>query len=133
MTQAGETMTGIVKSVRRIAGIMSDIAAASAEQSAGIEQINQAVTHMDEGTQQNAALVDEATASVRALEQQAEQLVRPAAVFKLANGAAGQRQRRRSLPSTPPDCRFTRRGRPPASSARTRRVLAPVALSRLRA
>jgi len=83
VTQAGQTMTGIVESVQRVTEIMADIAAASAEQSAGIEQINQTITHMDEGTQQNAALVEEASASARALEQQAEQLVQTVAVFKM--------------------------------------------------
>ncbi|MFC0676706.1 methyl-accepting chemotaxis protein [Lysobacter korlensis] len=90
VAQAGQAMTGIVESVQRVTGIIADIAAASVEQSAGIEQINQAVTHMDEGTQQNAALVEEATASARALEQQAEQLVQTVAVFKLADSAMPQ-------------------------------------------
>ena len=80
--QAGKTMVEIVASVKRVTDIIADISAASAEQSSGIEQINQAITHMDEGTQQNAALVEEASASARALEQQAEQLVQTVAVFR---------------------------------------------------
>jgi methyl-accepting chemotaxis protein len=86
--QAGKTMAEIVGSVKRVSDIIADITAASAEQSAGIEQVNQAITHMDEGTQQNAALVEEASASARALEQQAEQLVQTVAVFRLAQQAA---------------------------------------------
>ncbi|WP_229792569.1 methyl-accepting chemotaxis protein, partial [Cognatilysobacter bugurensis] len=85
--QAGKTMAEIVGSVKRVSDIIADISLASAEQTAGIEQVNQAITHMDEGTQQNAALVEEASASARALEQQAEQLVQTVAVFRLAQQA----------------------------------------------
>ncbi|MCF5992906.1 methyl-accepting chemotaxis protein, partial [Xanthomonas perforans] len=56
VNQAGSTMAEIVSSVQRVTDIMSEISAASQEQSAGIEQVNQTVTHMDEATQQNAAL-----------------------------------------------------------------------------
>ncbi|MFC0677040.1 methyl-accepting chemotaxis protein [Lysobacter korlensis] len=86
--QAGKTMAEIVTSVKRVSDIIADIAAASAEQSAGIEQVNQAITHMDEGTQQNAALVEEASASARALEQQAEQLVQTVSVFRVGQAPA---------------------------------------------
>jgi methyl-accepting chemotaxis protein len=81
--QAGRTMGDIVTSVKRVTDIIADIAAASVEQSTGIEQVNQAIAQMDEGTQQNAALVEEASASARSLEQQAEQLVQTVAVFRL--------------------------------------------------
>jgi methyl-accepting chemotaxis protein len=81
--QAGRTMDDIVTSVKRVTDIIADIAAASVEQSTGIEQVNQAIAQMDEGTQQNAALVEEASASARSLEQQAEQLVQTVAVFRL--------------------------------------------------
>ncbi|WP_045729008.1 methyl-accepting chemotaxis protein, partial [Xanthomonas sp. GPE 39] len=63
--QAGKTMEEIVASVKRVTDIMSEISAASQEQSAGIEQVNQTVNQMDEATQQNAALVEEATAAAR--------------------------------------------------------------------
>ncbi|MBO9883145.1 CHASE3 domain-containing protein [Xanthomonas sp. D-109] len=69
--QAGKTMQEIVTSVQRVTDIMGEIAAASQEQSAGIEQVNQTVTQMDETTQQNAALVEEATAAARSMEEQA--------------------------------------------------------------
>ncbi|NEK92393.1 MAG: chemotaxis protein, partial [Xanthomonas euvesicatoria] len=72
--QAGKTMADIVSSVQRVTDIMSEISAASQEQSAGIEQVNLTVTQMDESTQQNAALVEEATAAANAMQQQAQQL-----------------------------------------------------------
>jgi methyl-accepting chemotaxis protein len=81
--QAGRTMDDIVTSVKRVTDIIADIAAASVEQSSGIDQVNQAIAQMDEGTQQNAALVEEASASARSLEQQAEQLVQTVAAFHL--------------------------------------------------
>ncbi|MCC4596618.1 methyl-accepting chemotaxis protein [Xanthomonas campestris pv. phormiicola] len=83
--QAGQTMTEIVSSVQRVTDIMGEISAASQEQYAGIEQVNQTVTQMDEATQQNAALVEEATAAARTMEDQAGQLSEAVAVFKLDN------------------------------------------------
>ncbi|MET0288220.1 MAG: methyl-accepting chemotaxis protein [Pseudoxanthomonas sp.] len=82
-TEAGRTMQHIVSSVQDVTHIMGEIADASAEQAAGIDQINQAVMHMDEGTQQNAALVEEASAAARSMEDQAEQLVQAVSVFQL--------------------------------------------------
>ncbi|MFA0924841.1 methyl-accepting chemotaxis protein [Xanthomonas fragariae] len=79
---AGKTMTEVVASVQRVTDIMGEISAASQEQSAGIEQVNQTITHMDETTQQNAALVEEATAAARSLEEQAIHLTEAVAVFK---------------------------------------------------
>ncbi|NIK53688.1 methyl-accepting chemotaxis protein [Xanthomonas arboricola] len=85
---AGKTMGEIVSSVQRVTDIMGEISAASQEQSSGIEQVNQTVTQMDETTQQNAALVEEATAAARALEDQATQLTDAVAVFKTDAGYA---------------------------------------------
>ncbi|MBK0026372.1 MCP four helix bundle domain-containing protein [Stenotrophomonas sp. S48] len=82
--QAGATMGEIVASVQRVTDIMAEISAASQEQSAGIEQVNQTVVQMDETTQQNAALVEEATAAARAMEDQAAQLGEAVARFRLA-------------------------------------------------
>ncbi|MEB1490459.1 methyl-accepting chemotaxis protein [Xanthomonas campestris pv. campestris] len=79
---AGQTMVEVVASVQRVTDIMGEISAASQEQSAGIEQVNQTITQMDETTQQNAALVEEATAAARSLEEQAVQLTEAVAVFK---------------------------------------------------
>ncbi|MEF9421218.1 methyl-accepting chemotaxis protein [Xanthomonas citri] len=81
---AGTTMGEIVASVQRVTDIMGEISAASQEQSAGIEQVNQTVTSMDETTQQNAALVEEATAAARAMEEQAQQLTEAVALFRLS-------------------------------------------------
>ncbi|WP_372362965.1 methyl-accepting chemotaxis protein [Xanthomonas sp. NCPPB 1325] len=85
---AGKTMGEIVSSVQRVTDIMGEISAASQEQSSGIEQVNQTVTQMDETTQQNAALVEEATAAARALEEQAVGLTEAVAVFKTDAGHA---------------------------------------------
>jgi methyl-accepting chemotaxis protein len=81
--EAGKTMDEIVLSVKRVTDIMSEIAAASVEQSSGIEQVNHAVTSMDEVTQQNAALVEEAAAAAESLEEQAQLLSQAVAVFKV--------------------------------------------------
>jgi len=88
VAQAGETMEEIVNSVKRVTDIMGEIAAASAEQSSGIDQINNAVTQMDEVTQQNAALVEQAAAAAESLEEQAQDLTESVSVFKLDNGVA---------------------------------------------
>jgi uncharacterized phage infection (PIP) family protein YhgE len=69
--------------VQRVTDIMAEISAASQEQSAGIEQVNQTITQMDEATQQNAALVEEASAAARSMEEQAQALNASVAVFKL--------------------------------------------------
>jgi methyl-accepting chemotaxis protein len=78
-----------VTSVKKVSDIIADISAASREQSAGIEQVNGAITQMDEGTQQNAALVEQASAAARSLEQQAAELVETVAVFRLSRSGAG--------------------------------------------
>ncbi|MHA6847934.1 methyl-accepting chemotaxis protein [Ralstonia syzygii] len=82
--QAGSTMEDIVTSIRRVTDIMGEIAAASSEQSSGIEQVNKAVTLMDEATQQNAALVEQAAAAAESLEEQAQALNEAIAAFRLA-------------------------------------------------
>ncbi|NUU01772.1 methyl-accepting chemotaxis protein [Herbaspirillum robiniae] len=81
--QAGSTMAEIVDSVARVTQIVGDISDASQEQSAGISQVNHAISQMDQTTQQNAALVEEAAAAAAALQQQAETLERVVSVFKL--------------------------------------------------
>jgi len=84
VARAGKTMEEIVVAVKRVTDIMGEISAGSAEQSTGIEQINEAVTQMDDVTQQNAALVEEAAAAAQALEEQADELRRAVAVFRVA-------------------------------------------------
>ena len=82
--QAGTTMREIVESVKRVTDIMGEITSASQEQTAGIEQVNKAITQMDNVTQQNAALVEEAAAASEAMQAQAGNLAQAISVFKLA-------------------------------------------------
>ncbi|RXZ32362.1 methyl-accepting chemotaxis protein [Oxalobacteraceae bacterium CAVE-383] len=81
--QAGATMQEVVDSVKRVSDIMTEIEAAGSEQSAGIEQINQAVLQMDHVTQQNAALVEESAAAAESLQHQAAALLQVVSVFQL--------------------------------------------------
>ncbi|WP_114812980.1 methyl-accepting chemotaxis protein [Paraburkholderia kururiensis] len=90
---AGQTMTDVVQSVRRVNDIMAEISAASEEQSRGVEQINQAITQMDEVTQQNAALVEEAAAASRSLEEQSLQLKDSVSVFRVKSQSGNQHVR----------------------------------------
>ena len=81
--KAGETMTEVVASIRRVTDIMGEISAASSEQAAGVAQVGEAVTQMDQATQQNAALVEEMAAAASSLRSQATELVQAVSVFKL--------------------------------------------------
>ena len=90
--RAGTTMVDVVQSVKRVTDIMGEISAASVEQSSGIEQVNRAVTQMDEMTQQNAALVEEASAAAAALEAQAARLRESVALFRLSSHEAARSQ-----------------------------------------
>jgi len=81
--QAGATMHEIVESIKRVTDIMGEIAAASKEQSMGIEQVNQAIAQMDQVTQQNAALVEEAAAAASSLHDQAGNLSEVVKIFKV--------------------------------------------------
>jgi methyl-accepting chemotaxis protein len=89
---AGNTMHEIVTSVKRVSDIISEIAAASFEQSAGIEQVNEAVMKMDDMTQQNTALVEEAAAAAESMMEQADELMNAVSVFQLE----GESQTRRT-------------------------------------
>jgi methyl-accepting chemotaxis protein len=95
---AGHTMGEVVTSVKRVADIISEITAASVEQSQGINQVNGAITTMDEATQQNAALVEQAAAAAESLEEQARALTDVVSVFKLDNGNASPSRKTRSQP-----------------------------------
>ncbi|MYN44994.1 methyl-accepting chemotaxis protein [Pseudoduganella sp. FT93W] len=97
--QAGVTMTEVVASVERVTNIMGDISTAGEQQSAGIEQINQAVTEMDAVTQQNAALVEEAAAAADALKQQAAHLEQMVSIFRLDQQAVPAVAARRTRPT----------------------------------
>jgi len=106
--EAGRTTQEIVTSIKRVTDIMAEISAASKEQSSGIEQVNIAITQMDDVTQQNAALVEEAAAAAESLEDQARQMVGVVARFKLeqspkaqAAAAAPRRVTRSAAPQSP--------------------------------
>ncbi|MBB3179168.1 methyl-accepting chemotaxis protein [Variovorax sp. Sphag1AA] len=90
--EAGKTMDEIVGSVRRVTDIMGEITAASQEQTSGIEQINQAITQMDQVTQQNAALVEEAAAAAASLQEQAGGLSQVVGMFKLDDDGATRKK-----------------------------------------
>jgi len=83
-SQSGETMDKVVTSIKRVNDIMSEIAAASSEQSNGIDEINRAVAQMDEVTQQNASLVEEAAAAADSLQSQSDELAQRMAAFQLS-------------------------------------------------
>jgi methyl-accepting chemotaxis protein len=86
--QSGKALAEIVESVKKVTDIVAEIAAASSEQSAGIDQVNHAVLQMDEMTQQNAALVEESAAAARAMHEQATELSRQVAFFQIAGKAS---------------------------------------------
>ena len=92
VSQAGQTMTEIVGSVRRVSGIIHEITASAAEQSDNIGHISQSVTQLDQMTQQNDALVEQSTAASESLREQALQLTRAVSQFKLHDGAAASAQ-----------------------------------------
>ncbi|MFY3386286.1 methyl-accepting chemotaxis protein [Paracidovorax sp. MALMAid1276] len=87
--RAGSTMTEVVASIRRVTDIVGEISAASHEQSLGVAQVGEAVTQMDQVTQQNAALVEEMAAAASSLQNQAEDLVQVVSVFRLGGDGAG--------------------------------------------
>ena len=78
-------MTEVVSSIRRVTDIMGEISAASTEQANGVSQVGEAVTHMDQTTQQNAALVEEMAAAASSLKVQAQDLVQVVSTFKLSD------------------------------------------------
>ncbi|MBA8197755.1 Tar ligand binding domain-containing protein [Citrobacter freundii] len=95
---AGNTMTDIVDAVKRVTDIMLEIAAASDEQSRGIVQVSQAISEMDKVTQQNASLVEEASAAAASLEEQAARLTQAVGTFRLQGGSV---KKRAPLAATP--------------------------------
>ncbi|MEX3953445.1 methyl-accepting chemotaxis protein [Paraburkholderia sp. EG287A] len=122
----GATMGEVKQAIKQVSDVVGEIAAASGEQSRGIEQVNQAVMQMDDVTQQNAALVEEAAAAAHSLEEQAMNLTAAVAVFRLAD--AGPSISRVLAPQS--------KLRPPAASPAVRattRVPKPVAKPGIRA
>ena len=98
VVKSGETMAEVVTSIKRVNDIMSEIAAASAEQASGIEEVSKAVIQMDEMTQQNAALVEEAAAAADSLKQQSAQLNERVSVFEVGKGLTADQQHLAALP-----------------------------------
>ncbi|MDP2265743.1 MAG: methyl-accepting chemotaxis protein [Thiobacillus sp.] len=123
--EAGHTMEEIVSSVKRVTVIMSEIAAASLEQSAGIEQVNQAITQMDDVTQQNSALVEQAAAAAESMQDEADKLAQAVSVFKLDGGSHSPRaalavsRATQAMPRAKPKAVSA-----PASSARPKKLAA---------
>ncbi|WP_343627195.1 methyl-accepting chemotaxis protein [Comamonas aquatica] len=100
--QAGQSMQEIVASVRRVTDLIGEITAAANEQRDGIGQVNQAVSNLDQMTQQNAALVEESSAAAKAMHEQAQRLMQTMAVFQVgASTAAGQAMTAPPATSTP--------------------------------
>ena len=99
--KAGSTMDEIVVSVRRVSDIMGEISSASADQSHGIDQINEAMGQMDQVTQSNAALVEESAAAAQSLERQAQTLVHTVSVFRLPGNGTLQHQGALAKPTAP--------------------------------
>ncbi len=93
VNRSGETLQGIVGSVKRVTDIVGEIAAASGEQSTGIEQVNTAMTQMDQVTQSNSAQTEELSATARALSEQAAHLMELVSTFTLTQGQNNGRQR----------------------------------------
>ncbi|MFC3652630.1 methyl-accepting chemotaxis protein [Dyella humi] len=87
--ESGKALAGIIASVKKVVDIVDEIAAASQEQSGGIEQVNRAVMQMDEATQQNAALVEEAAAAARAMQEQADRLHAQMGFFRVRGVVQG--------------------------------------------
>lgn len=100
--KAGDTMKEIVTSIKRVNDIMSEIAAASVEQSSGLDEVSKAVIQMDEMTQQNAALVEEAAAAAESLESQSGQLAMNVARFKLDNNEQPRTMSRAAMAAKQP-------------------------------
>ncbi|MDD2878904.1 MAG: methyl-accepting chemotaxis protein [Rhodoferax sp.] len=85
--QAGSTMVALVSAIKRVTDLMGEISAASSEQALGVAQVGDAVTQMDQVTQQNAALVEQMAAAASSLQSQADELVSTMAVFTVSDGA----------------------------------------------
>lgn len=103
VAQAGEAMAETVSSIQRVTDIVGEISAASHEQTIGIEQVNQAVSQMDQVTQQNAALVEEASAASGSLRDQAQALAELMATFKVAVSSTSRRRQQANAALAAPE------------------------------
>ena len=130
--QAGQSMQEIVVSVRRVTDLIGEITAAANEQRDGFGQVNQAVSNLDQMTQQNAALVEESSAAAKAMHEQAQRLMQTMAVFQVgASTAAGQAMAAPPATSTPAPQVVARA--PVASASTVRTPAAPKAVAAPRA
>ncbi|RGE46690.1 HAMP domain-containing protein [Comamonas testosteroni] len=123
---AGKSMTEIVTSVRRVSDLIGEITASSTEQRDGISQVNQAVTNLDQMTQQNAALVEESSAAALSMQEQASRLAEVVAMFKLdsGSGAFAARPAMQAAPRTAPAMAAVKTAAKPAPQV-TARAAAP--------
>jgi len=97
--QSGEALQDIVVSVRKVGDIIAEIAAASVEQTAGVDQINKAIAQLDSGTQQNTAMVEESAAASQRLNDQAVQLRQQVSVFDLGESRTASPAKKVSRPA----------------------------------
>ena len=128
--KAGETMTEVVDSIRRVTDIMGEISAASNEQALGVAQVGEAVTHMDQATQQNAALVEQMAAAASGLKSQADELVHVVDAFKLAEGHQAAKVVHRSPSSQGKSIGGAMRQLPKPSKPVTKASIPPKALAK---
>jgi methyl-accepting chemotaxis protein-2 (aspartate sensor receptor) len=96
--RAGETMDQAITEIQKVTRLITDISHASAEQSNGVAQVGEAVSNMDQTTQQNAAMVEEMAGAAESLRQQSDELVRAVSVFRLQGGSAPAAPRPAPLP-----------------------------------
>jgi len=131
VAEAGKTMDEIVMSIQRVTDIMGEITAASQEQTAGIEQVNQAITQMDQVTQQNASLVEEAAAAAASLQDQATDVSRAVSVFKLGQDQLPQATPARRVVGAParPSVPRSPRAEKGIAAPQPKRVAAAAAVS----
>jgi methyl-accepting chemotaxis protein len=117
VNRAGGSLSEIVEAINKVAGIVADIASASLEQSTGIEQVNRALTQMDDATQQNSALVEENAATAKTLEQQAALMAEEVNGFRLNGGDEAPRQAPAVPKRAPAPARPQRKAAPAAPPA----------------
>ena len=131
--RAGATMQEIVASVKRVTDIMGEISAASEEQSSGIDQVNRAVSQMDEVTQQNAALVEEAAAAAGSLQEQAQRLGEVVSVFRINAGEVIEVPARQLAATAAPrlDAQAASARRPASGAPQAAPAAAPLQFARL--
>jgi uncharacterized membrane-anchored protein YhcB (DUF1043 family) len=127
VNQSGETLDGIVSSVKRVTDIVAEIAAASREQSTGIEQVNRAVTQLDQVTQGNSSQTEEMSGTAITLSSQAEQLKAVVAQFNLSNDKQEKRTKQSTRPLQKAVSMVRNNSAPPTNATKTTRSSASAA------